>query len=91
MIEKGAKVRVVRLKSDTIEEYDPLVYEHTSCFLGQVGTVKTEPVWLDYEPEKGPLGQVIAKGECWVEFDYRCGRHGETGAVFRVDELEKVE
>ena len=90
MIKIGDKVRVARLMSDTAEEYDPLTYEHTSCFLGQIGVVKTEPVWLDSEPEKGPLGKIIAKGECWVEFDHPCNRHGETGAVFRVEELEKV-
>ena len=44
MIKKGDIVKVIRLVSDTAEEYDPLTYEHTSCFLGQVGVVKTEPV-----------------------------------------------
>ena len=91
MIKKGNKVRVVHVKSDTLEEYDPLVYEHTVCFVGQIGTVKTEPVWLDYEPTKGSLGQMIAYGECWVEFDQPCKQHKETGALFRVDELEIVE
>lgn len=90
MIKEGDRVRVVRLVSDTVQEYDSLTYEHTSCFFELVGVVKTEPVWLDYEPEKGPLGQVAAKGECWVEFDHPCKRHGETGAIFTVNELEKV-
>lgn len=90
MIKKGDTVKVIRLMSDTAEEYDSLTYEHTSCFFSQVGVVKTDPVSLDYEPEKGPLGEIVAKDECWVEFDQPCKRHGETGAVFRVDELKKV-
>ena len=90
MIKKGDKVKVVRLMSDTVEEYDQITYEHTSRFLGLVGIVKTDPVTLDFKPEKGPLGKVIAKGECWVEFNRPCQPHGEKGAIFRVDELEKV-
>ena len=60
MITKGTKVKVIKLMSDTADEYDQLVYEHTSCFLGKIGVVETEPVWLESEPEKGPLGQVVA-------------------------------
>lgn len=90
MIKKGDIVKVIRLVSDTAEEYDPLTYEHTSCFLGLVGVVRTNPATLDYEPEKGPLGKIVARGECWVEFDQPCKRHRETGVIFRIDELEKV-
>ncbi len=90
MIKQGDKVKVARLMSDTSNEYDPLTYEHTFCFLGLIGTVKTEPVWLEYEPEKGPLGKVTANGECWVEFTTRCKRHGETGAIFNLSELEEI-
>jgi len=90
MIKIGDKVRVARLTSDTAAEYDPLTYEHTSCFFGQIGVVKTEPLWLESEPEKGPLGQVEAKGECWVEFSAPCKHHEETGAIFNISELEKV-
>ena len=84
-IKKGDKVRVVRIEAE-----DELTREHMSCFLDWTGIVGTEPTWLPYEPEKGPLGRVVAKGECWVEFSHPCTRHGETGGVFQVNELDKV-
>ena len=90
MIRKDSKVKVIKLVSDTANEYDPLTYEHTSCFLGQIGVVTNEPVWLESEPNRGPLGKIIAKGECWVEFGDPCKRHGETGAIFNTSELEAV-
>lgn len=86
-IHKGDKVRVIRIAHDA----DKLTREHVSCFLGKVGVVKTEPQWLAPEPEKGPLGKVIAYGECWVEFDEPCAKHGDTGAVYEVAELELLE
>ena len=86
MIKKGDKVKVIRIAPDA----DELTREHISCFLGQVGIVKTEPAWLAREPGK-PLGLAVADGECWVEFDHSCSQHNETGAIFEVNELEKVE
>ncbi len=80
----GDRVTVVRIDAD-----DDLTREHTSCFLGWTGIVTGDPVWLHSEPEKGPLGRVVAEGECWVEFDHPCVRHGETGGVFQVSELER--
>ncbi|MFC2043948.1 hypothetical protein ACFLT8_01915 [Chloroflexota bacterium] len=71
MIKKGDEVRVACPMSDIAEEYDPLTYEHTSCLLGKVGVVKSEPVWLESKSDKGSLGSVVAKGECWVEFVIR--------------------
>jgi len=87
MIHKGDKVKVIRIAYDA----DELTREHVSCFLGKVGIVKTEPQWLGPEPEKGPLGKIIAYGECWVEFDEPCAKHGDTGAVYEVAELELLE
>ncbi len=91
MVKKGDKVKVVRLAATGVEQHDPIVLERTSCFLGLTGTVETEPQSLPYEPEKGPLGRITAEGECWVEFDQPCAKHGDTGAVFTVAELELVE
>lgn len=86
MIHKGDKVKVIRIAADV----DELTKEHISCFLRWTGTVKTEPVWFRPEPGK-PLGLMEANGECWVEFDRPCVLHGESGALFEVSELEKVE
>ena len=86
-IHKGDKVKIVHLADDV----DDLRREYISCFLGWVGVVKTEPQWHYPDPAKGPLGKIIARGECWVEFDQPCRRHGDTGAVFEVSELKKVE
>lgn len=86
MIKKGDKVKVIRISADA----DELTREHTTCFLGKIGTVRTEPVWLAREPGK-PLGLASADGECWVEFDDACSQHDERGAVFEVNELQKVE
>ena len=86
MITKGDKVRVVRIAPDV----DELTKEHTSCFLGQIGIVETEPFWLAPEPGK-PLGLASANGECSVKFDQPCARHNEKSAIFEVNELEKVE
>ena len=86
MIKKGDKVKVIRIAVDA----DELTRERTSCFLGQVGIVKTDPVWIARKPGR-PLGELSADGECWVEFDHPCSQHNETSAIFEVNELEKVE
>ena len=86
MIKKGDKVRVIRIAPDA----DELTREHVSCFLGQIGVVKTEPAWLGREPGK-PLGSLSADGECWVQFDHPCSQHSEKSAIFQVNELERVE
>jgi len=86
-IHKGDKVKVVRIADDV----DDMTREHVSCFLGRVGIVKTDPKWLFPAPEKGPLGKIIARGECWVEFERPCNRHGDTGGAFEVSELEKIQ
>ena len=87
MIHKGDKVKVVRLADDV----DDMTKEYVSCFVGWVGIVKTEPKWMAPAPEKGPLGKIFARGECWVEFDKPCKRHVDTGGAFEVSELEKIE
>ena len=86
MIKKGDRVRVIRIAPDA----DKLTREHISCFIGQMGIVKTEPAWLAREPGK-PLGSASADGECMVEFDHACSQHNERSAIFEVNELEKVE
>ena len=87
MIHKGDKVKVIRIAYDA----DELTRERVSCFLNKVGIVKTEPGWLAPEPGKGPLAEAVAYGECWIEFGEPCAKHGETGAVFEVAELERLE
>ena len=86
-IQRGDRVRVARLDPTETE----VVREYTGCFLGLMGVVTNEPVWRDPDPKAGPLGKIVAKGECWVEFGRPCRKHGETGAVFTLAELEKVE
>ena len=86
MIKKGDKVKVARIAPDA----DELTREQTSCFLGQIGVVTTEPAWLAREPGK-PLGLASANGECMVEFDHACSKHNETSAILEVWELERVE
>jgi hypothetical protein len=85
-IHMGDRVKVVRIGDDV----DDLTREYVSCFLGRGGVVGTEPKWLPPAPEKGSLGKIVARGECWVEFDSPCQRHGDTGAAFEVSELEKI-
>lgn len=68
MLSMGDTVKVVRIAPE-----DATVAEHTSCWLGAVGTIATVPT----------------EGEVWVEFPSTCVRHGATGAVFRLDELEE--
>ena len=52
-IQRGDRVRVARLDPTEVE----LVQEHTGCFLGLIGVVNNEPVWLGPDPKAGPPGK----------------------------------
>jgi len=79
-IHTGDKVRVVRIDTE-----HKATREHLSCFLGQVGVVKSEPEYKELLH-----GLIKARGECWVEFEHPCLKHGDTGGAFIVSELEKL-
>jgi len=76
-IHVGDRVQVWRIDARSEE-----TGEHISCFLGWEGTVTSEPPWF-WEPRN--------RRECWVEFDHPCPRHGDTGGVFLLSELKKLE
>ena len=84
VVRKGDRVRVVRIVAS-----DDLAAEYTGCFLGWVGTVKDDPVYLPFTPEAGALGHVTAEGEIPVQFDHSCEKHGQDFGIFTIGELAK--
>lgn len=82
---KGDRVKVTKIKAD-----DDAVREHVECFLDREGIIEDDPTWLPLDPDAGPLGRVVAEGECVVRFADSCDNHGENWAIFTVAELEAV-
>lgn len=83
-LRKGDRVKVVRIVAS-----DDVVVEFTRCFLGWVGVVIDDPVYLPYEPETGPLGELTAEGEVQVRFEQSCLKHGHDFGIFTIGEISK--
>lgn len=84
IVRKGDRVRIVRIVAS-----DDVVAEYTRCFLGWVGVVPDDPVYLPYEPEEGSFGEVTAEGEVQVQFEHLCPEHGHDFGIFTIGELSK--
>ena len=80
---KGDRVKVIKIEAE-----DDTVREHVECFLGWEGIMEDDPTWLAHDPDAGPLGRVVAEGECVVQFADSCDKHGENWAIFTAAELE---